>query len=97
MNVSSTDVAVDLVHTDAWIVVVYKPVGMPVQADRTGDRSLLEVVRTNTGRPELELVNRIDRPVSGLVLLAERGYWQPSPTRRIVPSPNWRKGSMWRS
>lgn len=73
MSVSNTDVAVDPVHTDAWIVVVYKPVGMPVQADRTGDRSLLEVVRTNTGRPELELVNRIDRPVSGLVLLAERG------------------------
>ncbi len=73
VSVSSTDAPVELVHADAWIVIAYKPVGMPVQADRTGDGCLLDTVRTTTGRHGLELVNRIDRPVSGLVLLAERG------------------------
>lgn len=73
MSASNTEAPVELVHADAWIVVADKPVGMPVQADRTRDGSLLDNVRRTTGRHDLELVNRIDRPVSGLVLLAERG------------------------
>ena len=59
-----------LVFVDADVLVASKPGGMPVQADPSGDADLLSWVRTTAGDATVELVNRIDRPVSGLVLLA---------------------------
>ncbi|MBK8954537.1 MAG: RNA pseudouridine synthase [Saprospiraceae bacterium] len=43
---------------------------MPVQNDKTGDRSLLQYLKSYC-KTELHLINRIDRPVSGLVLLTK--------------------------
>lgn len=60
-----------VVHEDAYLIVVNKPAGSPVQADRTGDPDLLGRLRSHTGIMELELVHRIDRPVSGLVAFAK--------------------------
>lgn len=68
---SSTDAngpSPDVLYVDTHIVAVNKPAGMPVQPDRTGDRSLLDVVRE--AHPDAHLVHRIDRPVSGVVLFA---------------------------
>lgn len=55
---------------DAHLLAVSKPAGMPVQADRTGDEDLLTLLRRVHKEPSLELAHRIDRPVSGVVLLA---------------------------
>lgn len=55
---------------DAHLLVVSKPAGMPVQADPTGDEDLLTLLRRERKEPALELAHRIDRPVSGVVLLA---------------------------
>jgi 23S rRNA pseudouridine1911/1915/1917 synthase len=55
---------------DAHLLVVGKPAGMPVQSDPTGDEDLLTWLRRERKEQELELAHRIDRPVSGLVLLA---------------------------
>ncbi len=55
---------------EADVVVALKPNGMPVASDPTGDADLLSWLRTTLALPGLELVNRIDRPVSGLVLAA---------------------------
>lgn len=46
-----------------------KPAGMPVQADKTGDKSLLDLMAIYAHR-RLYPVHRLDRPVSGLVILA---------------------------
>jgi len=50
-------------------LVMAKPGGIPAVPDKTGDRSLLEMVQEKEGR-ELYPVHRIDRPVSGLVVFA---------------------------
>jgi len=55
---------------DAHLLVVSKPAGLPVQADQTGDEDLLTLLRRERKEPSIELAHRIDRPVSGVVLLA---------------------------
>lgn len=57
-----------VLHQDEHVLVLWKPAGMPVQPDRTGDRSLLDRAREHASAAEL--VHRIDRPVSGAVLFA---------------------------
>jgi len=67
----------DILYTDNHHLVVNKPAGLLVQGDTTGDETLLDVakahIKKTTGKPGnvfLGLVHRIDRPVSGAVLLA---------------------------
>lgn len=69
------DVAVLL--EDNHLLAVDKPAGMPSQADETGDPSLVdwaaEYVRVRYAKPGnvfVGLVHRLDRPVSGVTLLA---------------------------
>lgn len=62
--------AVVLLYVDEHLCVAWKPGGMPVQPDTTGDPSLLDVVAAQLGGKELGLVHRLDRPVSGAVVLA---------------------------
>lgn len=72
MQLSNTEGAppIQVLHGgDGW-VAVNKPPGMPVQADPTGAPHLLRLVRDQLGFAGLELVNRLDRPVSGAVVLA---------------------------
>lgn len=55
---------------DQWLIVLSKPAGLPVQADRTGDLDLLTWARSRfPEQPGLQLAHRIDRPVSGVVVL----------------------------
>ncbi|MCB9184420.1 MAG: RluA family pseudouridine synthase [Flavobacteriales bacterium] len=59
---------------DRWLLVLCKPAGMPVQADPTGDPDLLLFARRRHGHgAQLELAHRLDRPVSGVVVLAREG------------------------
>jgi 23S rRNA pseudouridine1911/1915/1917 synthase len=67
----------EILHEDNHCLVVNKPAGLLVQGDRTGDRSLADVARAwikqrhaKTGNVYLGVVHRLDRPVSGIVLLA---------------------------
>lgn len=66
-----------VLYEDNHLLGVFKPAGMLVQGDRTGDVTLLEVsksyLKEKYGKPGnvfLGLVHRIDRPVSGVVLFA---------------------------
>ena len=47
-----------------------KPPGIPVQSDKTGDKSLLQLGEIYC-KSKLFLVNRIDRPASGIVIFAK--------------------------
>ena len=66
-----------VVYEDNHIIIVYKESGEIVQGDKTGDTSLLEVVKAyikekyaKPGLVFLGMVHRLDRPVSGLVIFA---------------------------
>lgn len=66
-----------VVYTDNHLLAVYKPSGLLVQGDRTGDVCLLDLgkrwLKAQTGKPGrvfLAMVHRLDRPVAGVVLFA---------------------------
>lgn len=66
-----------VLHTDNHLLVVYKPGGVPVQADATGDPDLLTQAKAwlaaefhKPGAVWLGLVHRLDRPARGVVVLA---------------------------
>jgi len=67
----------DLLHVDNHVLVVHKPTGVPIVPDESGDESLLGVAKAwvarefdKPGRVFLGVVHRLDRPVSGVVVLA---------------------------
>ena len=61
---------VRLLHLDADLCAVWKPSGLPVLPDRTGDTDLRMLLREQAGLPTAEAAHRLDRPVSGVVLFA---------------------------
>jgi len=68
----------DIVYEDNHLLVVNKPSGILVQGDRTGDASLVDECKNyikhkynKPGDAYLGLVHRLDRPVSGIVILTK--------------------------
>ena len=66
-----------ILYVDNHLFAVYKPSGLLVQGDHTGDISLLALgkqwIKTRyhkPGRVFLAMVHRLDRPVAGVVLFA---------------------------
>lgn len=67
-----------VLYEDNHLVAVYKPAGVLVQGDETGDRCLMDDVKDylketykKPGKVFLGLLHRLDRPVSGIVLFAK--------------------------
>jgi 23S rRNA pseudouridine1911/1915/1917 synthase len=67
-----------IVYEDNHMLVISKKAGQLVQGDKTGDLSLLELIKNfikkrdeKPGNVFLGLVHRIDRPTSGLVIYAK--------------------------
>jgi 23S rRNA pseudouridine1911/1915/1917 synthase len=66
-----------VLYEDNHLLGLFKPAGVLVQGDRTGDVTLLEIAKQyikdaydKPGKVYLGLVHRLDRPVSGVVLYA---------------------------
>ncbi len=67
-----------ILYEDNHLIAVEKPHGQPVQADDSGDLSLLDEIKIflknrdqKPGNVYLGLLHRLDRPVSGVVLFAK--------------------------
>ncbi len=67
-----------ILYEDNHLLVINKKVGQLVQGDKTGDESLLELIKNfikkrdeKPGNVFLGLIHRIDRPTSGLVIYAK--------------------------
>lgn len=67
----------EVVYEDNHLIIVDKAVGEIVQGDKTGDKPLSEIVKeyikekyAKPGNVFCGVVHRLDRPVSGLVVLA---------------------------
>lgn len=69
---------VQVLYEDNHIIAVYKPAGMLVQGDHSGDPTVMDEVKyylkqkyNKPGNVFLGMVHRLDRPVSGIVLFAK--------------------------
>jgi 23S rRNA pseudouridine1911/1915/1917 synthase len=67
----------NILYEDNHLLVVEKPVNMPVQADMSGDADLLSAAKAyikqayhKPGEAYLGLVHRLDRPVGGVMVFA---------------------------
>ncbi len=68
---------VEVIYEDNHLLVVNKPAGLLAQGDRTGDSSIVDFAKEYLKKKYLKpgnvfagLVHRLDRPVSGVVVLA---------------------------
>jgi 23S rRNA pseudouridine1911/1915/1917 synthase len=75
---------VQVLYEDNHIIVVNKACGEVVQSDETGDETLMDTVKdylkkkyNKPGNVFLGLPHRLDRPTSGLVVLAKTGKVLP--------------------
>lgn len=66
-----------VIYEDNHLLAIYKPSGLLVQGDRTGDVCLLDLGKRwlkeryhKPGKVFLAMVHRLDRPVAGVVLFA---------------------------
>jgi 23S rRNA pseudouridine1911/1915/1917 synthase len=66
-----------IIYEDNHLLVVNKPAGMLVQGDSTGDKPLVEYAKeyikdkyNKPGKVFMGVIHRLDRPVSGVVVLA---------------------------
>ncbi|MDP2656364.1 MAG: RNA pseudouridine synthase [bacterium] len=67
-----------VLYEDNHCIIVYKPAGVLVQSDKTGDRTLGDDVKdylkekgNKPGEVFLGIVHRLDRPVDGIVIFAK--------------------------
>ena len=69
---------INIIYEDNHLLVVEKPVNVPVQADSSGDKDLLTMLKQylkekykKKGNVYLGLVHRLDRPVGGVMVFAK--------------------------
>jgi len=69
---------VKVLYEDNHLIAVFKPAGILVQGDETGDKCLMDEVKeylkkkyNKPGNVFLGLLHRLDRPVSGVILFAK--------------------------
>tara|TARA_B100001250_G_C19788956_1_gene785520 strand:- start:269 stop:946 length:678 start_codon:yes stop_codon:yes gene_type:complete len=67
-----------ILYEDNHLIIVNKPSRIPVQGDKTGDETLLDIIKAyikkqynKPGNVYLGLPHRIDRPTSGIVILSK--------------------------
>ena len=65
---------VEIIHIDDNIIIVNKPAGVSVTADRSGLAQLSDILAKQLGpetTPHLRLVHRLDKYTSGVIILAK--------------------------
>lgn len=69
---------IKILYEDNHLIAVYKPAGILVQGDHSGDSTLMDEVKYflkqrdhKPGNVFLGMLHRLDRPVSGIVLFAK--------------------------
>ncbi len=71
-------VMINIIYEDNHLLVVEKPINVPVQKDSSGDKDLLTMLKeylkkkyNKPGDVYLALVHRLDRPVGGVMVFAK--------------------------
>lgn len=75
----------EVLYEDKDIIVVVKPAGIPSQKDQSGDDDLYSMVKRHVGnQTPLGLVQRLDRPVGGVMVLSKSSQASKALTAMVV-------------
>lgn len=69
-NELSTNISNWIIENNHQYTLVNKPAGIPSQSDKTEDGDLLTAMQAYC-KKDLKLINRLDRPVSGCILMGK--------------------------
>jgi 23S rRNA pseudouridine955/2504/2580 synthase len=61
-----------IIYEDDGLIVLNKPAGLAVHGGSGVDFGIIEAIRQTLGKPYLELVHRLDRETSGLLMIAKK-------------------------
>lgn len=77
-NINDWKVPIPILYEDNHLIAVHKPHGLLIQGDKSGDITLIDLVKTylkekyqKPGEAFLGLIHRIDRPTGGIVIFAK--------------------------
>ena len=89
---------INVIYEDNHLLVVSKPVNMPVQEDESGDPDLLNCLKqylkekyNKPGNVYLGLVHRLDRPVGGIMVFARTSKAAARLSKMISDHENFQK------
>ena len=74
---------IEVLYEDKNYILVKKPQGMPSQPDKTGDDDVITVCENERNIKGINIINRLDRPVGGVVLLAKNKNAAAEATRLV--------------
>jgi len=77
---------IEIIHEDDDILVINKPSGVSVTADRSGEPELVDILAEQLGpqiRSTLRLVHRLDKHTSGVMVLAKNAQTQSAFSSRF--------------
>ena len=76
-NINDWKVPIPILYEDNHLIAVHKPHGLLIQGDKSGDITLIDLVKTylkekyqKPGEAFLGLIHRIDRPTGGIVTVS---------------------------
>lgn len=61
-----------IIYEDIHVIVISKPAGLLSQGEHTGDPNVVDWCRKHFGRNYVGLIHRLDRNVSGIMVIAKR-------------------------
>jgi 23S rRNA pseudouridine1911/1915/1917 synthase len=77
-NIDGWIVPIPILYEDNHLIAVHKPSGLLIQGDKTGDITLIDLIKAHLkkeydkpGNVFLGLIHRIDRPAAGIVVFAK--------------------------
>lgn len=74
---------IEVLYEDENYILVKKPQGLPSQPDKTGDDDVITVCENERNIKGISIINRLDRPVGGVVLLAKNKNATAEATRLV--------------
>lgn len=77
VDYTSTQPRIPIYYEDDYLIIIDKPADLLSQPDYTGDPSILDLIKQHRNERgdssnNVHLLHRLDRPVSGLMVLAKR-------------------------
>ena len=61
----------DILYEDEYLIACVKPYGVPSQPDKTYGLDMVTAVMEYLDNPDVYVINRLDRPVGGIILFAK--------------------------